>query len=192
MTPGATTAGKPPAERPGEIDRGHPPSLRAGIARESSALRTAGDPLTAVGEPQAVGIIARARRPRPPTPPADPARRITLEARLRHIFTGNVHDSEGGTTFCPSCHAALIVRDWTDIRRYDLTPEGHCPHCQIAIAGRFGKSLGRDGEAFGPQRIPVHLGAWTRRSGFWPFWGVDRNRLKRWVELIVCRQIYIA
>ena len=73
-------------------------------------------------------------------------------------ITGNVHDTEGGTTFCPGCHAALIVRDWYDIRRYDLTPEGHCPHCATAIAGRFGPALGRNGKAFGPHRIPVHLG----------------------------------
>ncbi len=85
------------------------------------------------------------------------ARRIAQDAGLHHVFTGNVHDSEGGTTFCPTCHAALIVRDWYDIRRYDLTPAGHCPHCQTALAGRFGAKLGRDGKAFGPQRIPVRL-----------------------------------
>ena len=88
----------------------------------------------------------------------DPGRRIALDAGLHNVFTSNVHDSEGGTTFCPSCHAALIIRDWYDIRRYDLTPEGRCPHCQTAIAGRFGKALGRDGHSFGPRRIPVHLG----------------------------------
>lgn len=97
----------------------------------------------------------------PPTPSSalTQARRIALDAGLHHVFTGNVHDPEGGTTFCPNCHAALIVRDWYDIRRYDLTPEGHCPHCATAIAGRFGKTLGRDGKAFGPQRIPVRLAA---------------------------------
>ena len=146
MTPGATTAGKPPAKRPGEIDRGHPPSLRCGLARKSSAVRMAGGPLTAVGEPQAVGIIARARR-------------ITPEARLHHIFTGNVHDSEGGTTFCASCKAAMIVRNWYDIQRYDLDLQGRGPNCQTAIAGRFGPILGHDGRAFGPRRIPMHLGA---------------------------------
>jgi pyruvate formate lyase activating enzyme len=95
----------------------------------------------------------------PPTPAASlsQARRIALDAGLHYVFTGNVHDSEGGTTFCPQCKAALIVRDWYDIRRYDLSPEGHCPHCQAAIAGRFGKVLGRDGRAFGPNRIPVRL-----------------------------------
>jgi pyruvate formate lyase activating enzyme len=95
----------------------------------------------------------------PPTPPATlvQARRIAIDAGLHHVFTGNVHDPEGGTTFCPHCKAALIIRDWYDIHRYDLTPEGHCPHCQTAIAGRFGKMLGHAGQAFGPKRIPVRL-----------------------------------
>ena len=97
----------------------------------------------------------------PATPPAtlSQARRIALDAGLNYVFTGNVHDAEGGTTFCPNCHAGLIVRDWYDIRRYHLTPEGRCPHCQTAIAGRFGPTLGRDGKAFGPRRIPVRLSA---------------------------------
>ncbi|MDD2743112.1 MAG: AmmeMemoRadiSam system radical SAM enzyme [Rhodocyclaceae bacterium] len=95
----------------------------------------------------------------PATPPSTliQARRIALDAGLHHVFTGNVHDSEGGTTFCPSCHAALIIRDWYDIKRYDLSPEGHCPHCQTKIAGHFGQALGRNGKAFGPRRIPVRL-----------------------------------
>ena len=97
----------------------------------------------------------------PPTPPAtlSQARRIALDAGLHHVFTGNVHDSEGGTTYCPNCHAALILRDWYDIRIYNLTPEGRCPHCATTIAGRFGRALGRDGIAFGPRRIPVRLAA---------------------------------
>jgi pyruvate formate lyase activating enzyme len=85
------------------------------------------------------------------------ARRIALDAGLHHVFTGNVHDSEGGTTFCPNCHAALIVRDWYDIKRYDLSAEGRCPHCQTIIAGHFGPALGHNGKAFGPRRIPVRL-----------------------------------
>ena len=97
----------------------------------------------------------------PPTPAATltSARRIALDAGLHYVFTGNVHDPAGGTTFCPKCQAPLIVRDWYDIRRYELTADGHCPHCQTAIAGRFGQQLGRDGKAFGPQRIPLRLAA---------------------------------
>ncbi len=93
----------------------------------------------------------------PPTPPATlaRARRIALEEGLHYVYTGNVHDTEGGTTFCPNCHAALIERDWHRILRYELTEDGRCPHCTTAIAGRFGRFEG----AFGPRRIPVRLHA---------------------------------
>jgi pyruvate formate lyase activating enzyme len=95
----------------------------------------------------------------PATPPAtlSLARRIALDAGLNYVYTGNVHDSEGGTTFCPNCHAALIVRDWYDIRHYELGPDGRCPHCQSAISGHFGATLGSKGTAFGPRRIPIQL-----------------------------------
>ena len=92
-----------------------------------------------------------------PTPPAllRHARRLALDAGLHYVYTGNVRDSEGGTTFCPGCHAALIERDGYTIRRYDLPDDGRCPHCRTPIAGHFG----RFGKPFGAQRIPVRL-AW--------------------------------
>ncbi|HJV93215.1 MAG TPA: AmmeMemoRadiSam system radical SAM enzyme, partial [Azonexus sp.] len=85
------------------------------------------------------------------------ARDIAIDAGLHYVYTGNVHDSEGGTTFCPHCDAALIVRDWYDIRRYELAPDGSCPHCHTPIAGRFGPALGHDGSAFGARRIPIRV-----------------------------------
>lgn len=95
----------------------------------------------------------------PATPPAtlSLARRIAQDAGLHYVYTGNVHDPAGGTTHCPNCQAPLIIRDWYDIRRYDLDSEGRCPHCHAAIAGRFAPGLGHDGVAFGPRRIPVRL-----------------------------------
>jgi pyruvate formate lyase activating enzyme len=41
----------------------------------------------------------------PPTPPAtlSRARRIARDAGLHYVYTGNVHDPEGGTTYCPGC-----------------------------------------------------------------------------------------
>ncbi|MCE1181621.1 MAG: AmmeMemoRadiSam system radical SAM enzyme [Rhodocyclales bacterium] len=97
----------------------------------------------------------------PATPPATltQARQIARDAGLHYVYTGNVHDSSGGSTYCPQCHQPLIVRDWYAIRRYALTPQGHCPHCQTPIAGHFGPQLGQNGQAFGPRRIPVRLGA---------------------------------
>jgi pyruvate formate lyase activating enzyme len=92
----------------------------------------------------------------PPTPSAtlSRARHIALDAGLHYVYTGNVHDPEGGTTYCPSCQHATIVRDWYDIRHYDLTPQGCCPICGSLIAGHFG-TLGRP---FGRHSIPVHMG----------------------------------
>jgi pyruvate formate lyase activating enzyme len=45
------------------------------------------------------------------------------------------------------------VRDWHRILKYEVSEDGRCPHCQTAIAGRFGTYEG----AFGNQRIPVRL-----------------------------------
>jgi len=89
----------------------------------------------------------------PATPPATlvRARRIAMDAGLHYVYTGNVHNIEGDTTFCPSCHAGLIVRNWYEINDYRLTADGHCPECHTLIAGHFEKFV----KAFGAQRIPV-------------------------------------
>jgi pyruvate formate lyase activating enzyme len=91
----------------------------------------------------------------PPTPASTltRAREIAMKAGLHYVYTGNVHDPAGGTTLCPNCHAPLIVRDWHRVEDYVLTPEGHCPQCGTAIAGRFGAFS----HAFGNRRIPVAL-----------------------------------
>jgi pyruvate formate lyase activating enzyme len=92
---------------------------------------------------------------RPATPAATltRARRIAIEEGLRYVYTGNVHDVEGGTTSCRRCHAALVVRDWHRILEYNLTPGGHCRFCHAEVAGRFGPFKGQ----FGPRRIPVRI-----------------------------------
>ncbi len=90
-----------------------------------------------------------------PTPPETlrQARQSALEVGLLHVYTGNVHDEEGGTTRCPSCSSPLVVRDWHEIRRYELTPAGACPRCQTTLAGRFGKFENRTGI----RRFPVKV-----------------------------------
>jgi pyruvate formate lyase activating enzyme len=94
---------------------------------------------------------------RPRTPPATlaRARRIALRNGLHHVYTGNVHDAHGGTTFCPGCRAALIRRDWYEVLQCDLDAAGACPHCGTAVAGRFG----RFERGFGRRRVPVRLAA---------------------------------
>src|SRR5207253_3341577 len=59
----------------------------------------------------------------PPTPAATltRARPIALDEGLYYVYTRNVHDVEGGTTYCPECRAALVVRDWHRVDAYRLT-----------------------------------------------------------------------
>jgi len=93
----------------------------------------------------------------PPTPPAtlSRARSIALAAGLKYVYTGNVHDTEGGTTRCPGCGDALIVRDWHRILVYRISADGRCTRCQAPVAGRYGKF----DKPFGPRRVPVSIGA---------------------------------
>ncbi len=81
------------------------------------------------------------------------ARRIALAEGLRYVYTGNVHDRDGGTTSCPQCALPLIVRDWYDIRHYVLTAAGTCPGCGTAIAGRFGAYAGQPRRGREPVRL---------------------------------------
>lgn len=83
------------------------------------------------------------------------ARSIALQQGLHYVYTGNVHNIEGDTTFCPGCQAPLIVRDWYQIKNYRLTASGQCPDCGCAVAGRFDQACGH----FGRHRIPVVLSA---------------------------------
>ena len=91
----------------------------------------------------------------PPTPPdtLSRARRIALDTGLRHVYTGNVHDREGGTTFCHGCGTALVVRDWYELLDWNLQDDGRCAECGTSCAGRFEGSPGR----WGARRLPVRL-----------------------------------
>jgi pyruvate formate lyase activating enzyme len=93
----------------------------------------------------------------PPTPAATltRARAIALANGLHHVYTGNVHDVEGGTTLCPGCQAPLVRRDWYIVTDCELDARGECPHCGTPIAGRFGGFQ----HGFGRQRIPVRVAA---------------------------------
>jgi len=89
--------------------------------------------------------------PHTPAAKLTEARQIALSAGLHHVYTGNVHDTSGGTTHCASCRNPLIVRDWYDIREYSVTEAGCCPHCNARLAGHFEKFEGQ----FGRRRIPI-------------------------------------
>ena len=76
------------------------------------------------------------------------AREIALGEGLHYVYTGNVHDEQGGSTYCPGCKHPLVLRDWYRIDDYRITPDGRCPDCGTVIAGRFGTFQ----RAFGPHK----------------------------------------
>src|SRR5713101_4442534 len=59
---------------------------------------------------------------KPPTPPATltRAREIGRRNGLRYVYTGNVHDEPGGTTWCPACGEAVVGRDWYRLTKWGL------------------------------------------------------------------------
>ncbi len=92
---------------------------------------------------------------RPPTPPRTltRARDIAMRNGLHYVYTGNVHDRAGGSTWCPGCGALLIERDWYQLGRWGLTPDGRCASCGHAVPGVFADHPG----TWGARRLPVRL-----------------------------------
>lgn len=75
----------------------------------------------------------------PPTPPETltRARKIAIKNGLHYVYTGNVHDASGGSTYCPKCGGLVIERDWYVLGEWHLDATGHCAHCGEKIAGVF-------------------------------------------------------
>jgi len=92
---------------------------------------------------------------KPPTPPPTltMARRIAVKNGIRYAYTGNVHDEEGGSTYCHQCGSRLIGRDWYVMTAWNLTDDGRCKVCGTACAGVFDGPPGR----WGAKRLPVRL-----------------------------------
>jgi pyruvate formate lyase activating enzyme len=90
-----------------------------------------------------------------PTPPQTltRAREIAIRNGLRYVYTGNVHDKAGGSTWCPGCHALLIERDWYQLGHWGLTPDACCAQCGLRIPGVFAARPG----TWGARRLPVRL-----------------------------------
>jgi pyruvate formate lyase activating enzyme len=91
------------------------------------------------------------------TPPATltRARKIALANGLHHVYTGNVHDSAGSSTYCSSCHQRVIERDWYELGEWRLDAAGKCLNCGTQLPGVFNGAAG----SWGARRLPVRLNA---------------------------------
>ena len=94
-------------------------------------------------------------RDRPPTPPATltRARQIAIGNGVRYAYTGNVHDPQGGSTWCHGCGGLLVERDWYQLGAWNLSDDGRCRRCGSRCAGVFDGPAG----GWGARRLPVAL-----------------------------------
>lgn len=75
---------------------------------------------------------------KPKTPPEtlSNARKTALQSGIKYCYTGNVHNKEGQTTFCPKCNSKLIERDWHTVLRINLF-QNRCVKCGETMKGVF-------------------------------------------------------
>ena len=75
---------------------------------------------------------------RPPTKPdtLTRLRQTALDRGMKYVYTGNITDPEGSTTYCPKCNTALIQRHRLSFHSSKLK-KGHCPNCGTEIYGTF-------------------------------------------------------
>jgi pyruvate formate lyase activating enzyme len=92
---------------------------------------------------------------KPSTPPSTlhRARQIGLNNGLHYVYTGNILDEEGGSTYCPRCKQRLIGRRGYHLVEWRLTAEGACSRCGSRCPGVFEKQPGQ----WGSRRQPVRL-----------------------------------
>lgn len=85
------------------------------------------------------------------------ARRIGLDSGLNFVYTGNVHDVLGSSTYCPECAHLLIERDWYELGRFAIR-DGLCSACGTPIPGHFQNQPGN----WGAKRQPLDFSAIAR------------------------------
>ena len=64
------------------------------------------------------------------------ARKIAMDMGIKYCYVGNVHNTEGQTTYCPNCKEKLIKRDWHSVISNKIV-NGHCKNCGQKIDGFF-------------------------------------------------------
>ncbi len=82
------------------------------------------------------------------------ARETALAAGLNYVYTGNVHDPKGSSTYCPDCGTIVIGRDWYELGDWNLDVDGSaaaCHNCGTSIAGVFEPEPG----TWGSRRLPI-------------------------------------
>ena len=64
------------------------------------------------------------------------ARKIAMDMGIKYCYVGNIHNTEGQTTYCPNCKERLIKRDWHSVISNKMK-DSCCKFCGNKIAGVF-------------------------------------------------------
>jgi pyruvate formate lyase activating enzyme len=74
----------------------------------------------------------------PPTPPETCARAHDQAKRhgIHHVYTGNIRDASGQSTYCASCGKRVVERDGYTVGAYALRGN-RCGHCDAVVPGVF-------------------------------------------------------
>ncbi|MBT8494225.1 MAG: AmmeMemoRadiSam system radical SAM enzyme [Deltaproteobacteria bacterium] len=91
--------------------------------------------------------------PATPSSTLQRARQQAKDAGLHHVYTGNVHDERGQSTYCAGCGEVLIERDWYRLGAFNIE-DGACKSCRQPVAGHFENQPG----TWGPKRLPIAMG----------------------------------
>jgi pyruvate formate lyase activating enzyme len=68
------------------------------------------------------------------------SREIALKNGLHYVYTGNVHDFKGSSTYCHDCGEILVGRDWYELSTWNLNTDGQpavCGSCGTSVPGVF-------------------------------------------------------
>ena len=80
---------------------------------------------------------------------------IALEEGLHFVYTGNLRQRRGGDHPVFRLRPPSSSATATASVAYRLAADGSCPRCHRVLPGRFAAHA----EDFGPQRIPISIGA---------------------------------
>ena len=81
------------------------------------------------------------------------ARQLALQQGLSFVYTGNLPDPEGNTTYCNHCGEAVIRRQGYILTSWQLNADGRCIHCGGKVPGQYESSPGN----WGARRLPVRI-----------------------------------
>ncbi len=102
-------------------------------------------------------------RDKPATPASTltRARNIAMNNGIQYVYTGNVHDEAGGSTYCHECGTKIIGRDWYVMTAWKLDEKGACLKCGTKCAGIFDTAPG----GWGARRAAIDIRSFGNKPG---------------------------